>query len=121
MRQSLLLQLARDSIEEVFQAKNIIDRDSLLKEHPILEQRIPTSVKIYINQELKWHSQSSNQINSLLYEIIIHAKKAAFESTQGAPLKSLEYLSCVIELTLETPDGIISQRDTPILEKTQHL
>lgn len=118
MSRSALLQLARDSIEEVLQAQNIIDKQSLLKKHPLLTQKIPTTVKIFIDQELRGYSQSSNELNSLLYEIIVHAKKAAFESEQTSPLKSSEYLSCVIELTLETPDGTISQKDTPILDQT---
>ena len=52
-KRSVLLQLARDSIQEVLEAKNSIDKASLLKEHPLLNQNIPTTINIYINSVLE--------------------------------------------------------------------
>lgn len=53
MSRSVLLQLARDSIEEVFHAKRSIDKTTLLKQHPLLNEKIPTTINLYINKELK--------------------------------------------------------------------
>jgi len=116
MSRSVLLQLARDSIQEVLEAQNSIDKASLLIEHPLLEQNIPLSVRIYINNELRGHSESLNPKYSLLQEIIINAKKAAFEDPNFSPLSTSEYLHLEIEITLHTTEGIMSEKDPAILQ-----
>ena len=113
---SVLLQLARDSIEEVLEAKNSIDKASLLKEHPLLHQNIHTTINIYIDSELRGSSQSSTTPSSLLNEIIINAKKATFEDSDFLPLSTSEYLNSEIEIILQTPDGLISEKDPAILQ-----
>ena len=115
MSRSVLLQLARDSIEEVLQAQNSINKEALLKEHPILEQKIPATVKLYIKNELRGSCESVGETQALIYEIIINTKKAAFEDSSFSPITTSEYLSCEIELTLQTPDGVISEKDKAIL------
>ena len=59
-------------------------------------------------------SSSQNPL-SLLENIIHGAKKAAFEDKNYSPLTTSQYLSCEIELILNTPDGVISEKDNPIL------
>jgi len=115
-KRSVLLQLARDSIQEVLEAKNSINKSSLLKEHPLLTQAIPTTINLYIDNELRGHSKSLTEPSSLIDEIIINAKKAAFEDTDFLAISTSEYLSCEIEIILETPDGIISEKDPAILQ-----
>ncbi|WP_304544985.1 AMMECR1 domain-containing protein [Sulfurimonas microaerophilic] len=114
MARSVLLQLARDSIQEVIEATNTIDHASLLQEHPLLSQNIPTEVKIFIEEELRG-SYKINEALSLLQNVIIAAKKAAFEDKNFTPLTTSEYLRCSLEITLDTAEGIISQKDEPIL------
>lgn len=114
MERSVLLQLCRDSIEEVLQAQNKIDTKSLLATHPLLQQNIPITLKIYIENELRG-SYVSNTSCSLAHAIIIGAKKAAFEDDDFSPLSTSEYLHCEIELSLDTPEGMLSQRDPAIL------
>ena len=114
-KRSVLLQLARDSIQEVLEAKNSIDKKTLLKEHPLLTQAIQTTINLYINNELRGSSKSQTQPSSLLNEIIINAKKAAFEDSNFLAISTSEYLSCEIEIILETPDGVISEKDPAIL------
>ena len=115
-KRSVLLQLARDSIEEVLKAQNSISKNSLLEEHPLLTQLIPTTINLYINNELRGSSKSKTQPSSLIDEIILNAKKAAFEDSSFLALSTSEYLSCEIEIILETPDGIISEKDPAILQ-----
>ncbi|WP_297443209.1 AMMECR1 domain-containing protein [Sulfurimonas sp.] len=115
MGRSVLLQLARDSIEEVLQAQNSIDKDALLAEYALLAQNIPTITNLYINNELRG-SYTSKQEKSLVDAIIIGAKRAAFEDKHFSPLTTSEYLSCEIELILETPDGILSEKDKAIAQ-----
>ncbi len=116
IKRSVLLQLARDSIQEVLEAKNTIDKATLLSQHPLLSQAIETTLNIYINSELRGSSKSQMQPSSLIDEIIINAKKAAFEDSDFLPLSTSEYLSCEIEIILQTPDGIISEKDPAIIQ-----
>jgi len=119
MSRSILLQLARDSIEEVLQAQNTIKKQLLLQEHPLLNQKIPTTVKLYIQNELRGSYEMPDATLSLLDAIVINSKKAAFEDTTFTPISTSEYLSCEIELILQTPDGSISEKDKSILATNQ--
>ncbi len=116
MSRSVLLQLARDSIQEVLESRRTIDKSSLLKEHPLLNEKIATTLNIYINQKLRGSSTSANATKTLLEDIIFNAKKSAFEDKNFTPLTTSEYLSCEIELLLTTPDGVISEKDPSILK-----
>jgi len=118
MSRSVLLQLARDSIQEVLQAEVTIKRDALIDEHPLLNEKIPLSVSLYIDNTLRGSSSDDNAEISLIDSIILHAKKAAFQDPNFNPLSTSEYLECEIELTLSTPDGIISERDPCIMKTT---
>jgi len=112
---SILLQLARDSIEEVLQAQTTIDKASLLKQHPLLNEKIPTTLNLFKEEELKGSYSSKNEKLSLINAIILAAKKAAFEDETSSILTTSEYLHCEIELILETPNGLISEKDPPII------
>lgn len=116
MARSVLLQLARDSIEEVFHAQRSIDKTALLKEHPLLNEKIQTTINLFINKELKGSYTTKSAETSLLSNIILCAKKAAFESQTMATLKTSEYLHCDIELLLETKEGQLSETDPAIIK-----
>jgi len=113
---SVLLQLARDSIHEVFEAKRNIDKETLIKKHPLLNEKISTSVNIYLDDELRGSYSSEDTSKSLIEDIIYNSKKSAFEDKNFKPLTTSEYLSCEIELKLNTPDGVISEKDEAILK-----
>jgi len=117
MSRSVLLQLARDSIQEVFEAQRTIDKLSLLTEHPLLNQKIATTVNIYLGSELRGSFSSTSVELSLLEDIIMNSKKSAFEDPNFTPLRTSEYLNCEIELLLNTPDGIISEKDPAIINQ----
>jgi len=118
---SVLLQLARDSIHEVFEARRGIDKQTLLEQHPLLNEKIATSVNIYFNDELRGSYSSDEASKSLMEDIIHNAKKSAFEDKNFKPLTTSEYLGCEIELMLKTPDGIISEKDPAILKEEQTI
>ena len=115
MSRSVLLQLARDSIEEVLQAQRSIDKEALLKMHPLLQEPIPIALNLYIDEELKGSYSVQQSKTSLLENIIIGAKKAAFEDRSRGVLTTSEYLHSEIELILMTPEGEMSERDKAIL------
>ncbi|QFR48332.1 AMMECR1 domain-containing protein [Sulfurimonas lithotrophica] len=120
MARSVLLQLARDSIEEVLEAKRKIDKGSLISEFPLLKETVDASVKIFLENKLRGKAQIEGENISLIESIILNAKKAAFEDTNFSPITTSEYLSCEIEIELNTPDGIINERDPAILETSNY-
>ena len=103
MSQSLLLDIARESITEVFEAHNTIDKKTLLQEYPILNEPIASFVTLYFEGELRGAMGSVFPKDSLLEEIIYNAKAAAFQDERFEPLKTSEYLQTTIELSLLTP------------------
>ena len=120
MSRSVLLQLARDSIQEVLQAEVTIDRKELRHQHPLLNEKIKTTINIYIADKLRGSSSSKDTSLSLLDDIILNAKKSAFQDKNFTPLSTSEYLECEVELLLNTPDGIISEKDPSILKTTTY-
>jgi AMMECR1 domain-containing protein len=116
MSRSVLLQLARDSIQEVFEAQRTIDKQTLLEKYPLLQEKIPVTVNIYLDEKLRGSHSSDD--NSLLENIIRCAKKSSFEDSNFTPLTTSEYLSSEIELLIETPDGAMSEKDPAILKTT---
>ena len=103
MSQSLLLQIARESITEVLEAKSTIDKTQLIQDYPVLNETIASFVRIYINNKLRGSHGSIFSSRSLLEDIIHNAKAAAFEDSNFSPLKTSEYLRANIELSLLTP------------------
>lgn len=120
MSRSVLLQVARDSIQEVLQGHRSIDKKTLLSKHPLLNNKISTTVNIYIQNKLHGTSSSKNNSLSLLEDIILNAKKSAFEDKNFTPLSTSQYLECEIEILLNTEDGVISEKDPAILKTTTY-
>ncbi len=120
MSRSVLLQLARDSIQEVLKANRTIDKDSLKETHPLLNEQIATTVNIYLDNKLRGSSSSEAPSMSLIEDIIKNAKLSAFQDKNFSPITTSEYLNCEIELILSTPDGKISEKDPAILKTTSY-
>jgi len=117
MSQSVLLTIARASIEEVLQAENSIKRTELLESYPLLSQPMECEITLYLDNKLRGSSRTKKLECSLLEEIIRNAKIAAFEDENFDPLVTSEYLHTTIKLTLFTADGELSHQSEPILSK----
>ncbi len=120
MPRSVLLQLARDSIQEVLEAQRTIDKSALMNEHPLLNEKIATTVNIYLKNELRGSFSSTEAKKNLLEDIIYNSKKSAFEDKNFTPLTTSEYISCEVELLLNTPDGVISEKDPAIFKDSSN-
>jgi len=107
MSRSFLIELAYDSIKEILQAKKLIDEDAILKEYPLLSQHIPMRLQIFVEDKLQGSYRDKTD-HTLLQNIILGAKIAAFEDSD--PLKVSEFLKAQIEISLHTPEGVISHR-----------
>ena len=117
MSHSVLLQIARESIQEVLQAQRTIDKNSLLQQHPLLAQKVPLTLNLFIEEVCKGSYSIQTAQDSLLNNIIIAAKKAAFEDKEQAVFTTSAYLHCEVELILQTPEGIISERDRALIQE----
>lgn len=117
MSQSVLLSLARKSIEEVLRAERTINRTEFLEKYPILNEIMGTQITLYLNDKIRGRATTQSPTRSLLDDIIYNAKIAAFQDSAFTPIVTSEYLSIAIELVLFTADGPLSHTDTPILKE----
>lgn len=115
MSQSVLLTIARASIEEVLQGQNAINRNELLEQYPILREPMATQITLYLGNKLRGDSKSNIAERSLLEDIIYNAKIAAFQDDRFDPLVTSEYLHTTIKLTLFSSEGELSHQSEPIL------
>ncbi len=111
MSQSLLLQIARNSIIEVFEATHIINKNELFESYPVLKESYPSFITLYLGDELRGSYGSISADKTLLEDIMHHAKAAAFEDERFTPLKTSEFLRCSIELSLLSEPEEISYSD----------
>ena len=116
MSQSVLLTIARASIEEVLQAQNSINRTELLESYPILREPMATQITLYLDNKIRGNALSETPQRSLLEDIIHNAKIAAFQDDSFDPLVTSEYLHTTIKLTLFTADGELSHQSDAILK-----
>lgn len=117
MSKSVLLNLARSSIEEVLQAQNTIDRTELLEKYPILSTPMGVQVTLYLGDKIRGSSKCVSPDLPLIDAIILHAKLAAFQDPSFVPIATSEYLHASIELILLSPDGPLSHKDEPIIKE----
>ena len=116
MADSPLLQLVRDSIVEVLQARRFINLEEILESYPVLQEQMNCQVEIFLEDKLRASYKTSQEL-SLAENIFICAKKAAFEDPNNPPLKIREYLHSEIVLTLFTPQGEMHQKSEALLQK----
>jgi uncharacterized protein len=117
MSQSVLLTIARASIEEVLQGQNSINRSELLEQYPILSEPMATQISLYLGSKVRGVAKTQNVERSLLEDIIYNAKAAAFQDEAFDPLVTSEYLHATIQLTIYSPDGELSHQSEPILKE----
>lgn len=115
MSQSVLLTIARASIEEVLQGQNTINRGELLEQYPILSEPMATQITLYLGSKVRGVAKSETLQRSLLEDIIYNAKAAAFQDEAFNPLVTSEYLHTTIQLTVFSPEGELSHQSGPIL------
>lgn len=116
MSQSVLLTIARASIEEVLRAEISIERTKLLEEYPILREPIATQITLFLNNDIRGVSKSNTAERTLLEDIIYNAKAAAFLDENFDPLVTSEYLHTTIRLSIFSAEGELSHESAPILK-----
>lgn len=115
MSQSVLLTIARASIEEVLQAQTTINRSELLEQYPILSEPMATQITLYLGNKIRGNAKTERAERSLLEDIIYNAKSAAFQDKNFDPIVTSEYLHTLIELKVFSPEGELSHQSEPLL------
>lgn len=116
MSQSVLLTIARASIEEVLQGQNTINRQELLEQYPLLSEPMATQITLFLGNKVRGDAKTLNTNRSLLEDIIYNAKAAAFLDENFDPIVTSEYLHTTIKLTIFSSDGELSHQSEPILK-----
>ncbi len=119
MSQSVLLDLARHSIEEVLEARRIIDTKNLRAAYPVLEEKIASAVTLFLGDEIRSHYSSLHPKKALIDDLIYNAKVAAFETAQFPPLSTSEYLHVSLQVSLLSPLEPIDA-DPSLIEPRRH-
>jgi hypothetical protein len=117
MSQSVLLTLARDSIKEVLEAERIIDVKQMLKQYPLLQEKVATFVTLSINDKVRGCIGSLTPKNRLIDDVISNAKAAAFEDPRFSALTTSEYLHCCVEVSLLTPERALQYTNADHLKQ----
>ncbi len=120
MSQSLLLNIARESITEVLESQSTINRQALYQDYPVLKEHIASFISIYFNDELRGSMGSILPTRPLLDDIIHNAKSAAFQDPRFSPLKTSEYLQSSLELSLLTQPEELSYTCLEDIKKQVH-
>ena len=116
MSQSVLLELARESIQEVLEAEKTIDREALLEQYPVLAQKMATFVTLTIDGELRGCIGSLVAQRPLIDDIVHNAKAAAFQDPRFTPMTTSEYLHCAVEISLLTEPEEVTYGDVADLK-----
>lgn len=120
MDHALLLKIARSAIEEAFEKESVIDRDSLVAEHPELLEKRATFVTLSINGALRGCIGSIEPNRPLIDDLISNAKSAAFRDPRFMPLTKEEYLRSSVEISLLTPPQPLPYSDSNDLKSKIH-
>jgi len=100
MSKSILVDLARHSIEEVLEAKRIINVLEMIEQYPTLANSYASFVNLYIDSELQGSYGSLFPHKTLIEDIIYNAKFAAFEDSNIDPITTSKYLHSAIEVSI---------------------
>ncbi len=111
MNDTLLLEIARKSIEEEFVKKPLINKDELLQKFPNLAKNGAVFVTLTQNGNLRGCIGSLIARRSLLEDLISHAKNAAFEDPRFLPLSKEEFEKTDVEISLLSETSVLNYSD----------
>ncbi len=114
---SLLLNIARNAIEERLNGTPLIDRSALIQNHKELLQQRATFVTLHLNGQLRGCIGSLIPHRSLIDDIIANAQAAAFEDPRFVPLSMEEFESIEIELSLLSIPQALNYKDLSELKE----
>ena len=117
MKNSILLEIAKDAIKSQFDSDNLY-KEELLKKYPKLQENRATFVTLTIDGNLRGCVGSLIAHRTLLDDLIQNAKAAAFEDSRFAPLSKEEFQKIHIEISLlSTPKKLLYETKEDLKDK----
>ncbi|WP_321468641.1 AmmeMemoRadiSam system protein A [Halarcobacter sp.] len=116
-KNKLLLELARKSIESVFDENIKIDKDTLLNKFTFLKEIEASFVTLTKDGQLRGCIGSLVAHRILLEDIIHNSKAAAFNDPRFTPLDKDEYKQIKVEISLLTKPELLKYSDFKDLEE----
>jgi hypothetical protein len=108
---SIILKLARQSIQDEFDYKQNIDTKQILKENPLLQKNGASFVTLTQEGKLRGCIGSLEAKRPLIEDIISNAKSAAFRDPRFPKLTREEFLITDIEVSVLTPPTLLEYDD----------
>jgi len=99
-KNSILLNLAKDSITDKLNNTNSINKDDLLVKFPEFKQKGATFITLNIDGKLRGCIGSLIAHQNLFDDITQNAKKAAFNDPRFQPLTKEEFANTTVEISL---------------------
>lgn len=118
MAESMLLSIARESILEVLEAKRRINVENIKKQEPLLAEPCALCVTLFMQDTILGSSGTIEAEYALLDTLIYHAKIAAFEDKNSAPITTSQYLHLAVDIALITG---VTPLHTPDFEAMLHV
>ncbi len=115
--EQILLQTARQAIEEELLGKSLIDKPGLIKLFPQLDEPGAVFVTLNKNNQLRGCIGSIQPYRSLLDDIIGNAKSAAFHDPRFAPLTEKELPETTLEISILSNPEVVEYKTLKDLKK----
>jgi len=117
--QTVLLQIARASIEAAFGKPFPFNKESLAARFPALAEDRATFVTLKVDgKALRGCIGSIVPHAALFDDVVANAKSAAFRDPRFSPLTEREYRHCSVEVSLLSVPELLPYADTEALRRT---
>lgn len=116
MNDKILLEIAKTSIQEKFQNRSLLDKNELLAKYPELAKNGAVFVTLSQNGALRGCIGSLVARQSLLDDLISHAKDAAFHDPRFLPLSEDEFGKTDVEISVLSEPVALSYADVEDLK-----
>jgi hypothetical protein len=111
MIDSILLQIAKNVILSQFDSSYVLDKESLIKKFPFLDDDGAAFVTLKYKHQLRGCIGSIIAHRKLLDDVIYNAKSAAFSDPRFASLNSDEFPFLTLEVSVLTKPEILEYED----------
>lgn len=113
---NIVLEIAREAIEEVFTNTPTMDKKAVISQYPFLEKEQAAFVTLSLNNQLRGCIGSILPHRALIEDLIHNAKAAAFEDPRFPPLTLEEFRHVHIEVSLLTVPQRVEYHDSKELK-----
>jgi len=116
-QKNIILQIAKNAIKEAVLNSKIVNRESLIKNHPWLKKQGAVFVTINEYNNLRGCIGSIIAHQSLIDDIISNAKSAALNDPRFKPVSADELDKLEIEVSILTPPQLLEYSNIEDLRK----